>query len=363
MIKIKYPKNINDFHKDYIKIFNFKSNKYVDEFFPKATKFKSLNDILVMSMKDMIQFKISNKSNLEYCEEELNKIFDYEEFRSKITNFFMKYQKELDLSTCYFCNINYIYSFENKYCNSLDFILYVSKKELEEVKSIGEKTSIGLINHRNKHQINSISDIPKNVLPINKKKAIEDHTENMKYNHFTLDHLLSQSENPVFALSLYNLIPCCSVCNSKFKHSSSLVEDFNDLKFIPTHQKIRFNRDVKFKLFFNNEYKVTQDINTNKIKIVLKNNDLRYRKFISTFKLYNRYQNHAHSIKELIQKKKKYSESYIKNISRMLNRSTVEIKKDIFGKEIFHGELSKVPLTKLKRDTWEIISKKYVVIK
>ena len=63
----------------------------------------------------------------------------------------------------------------------------------------------------------------------------------------------------------------------------------------------------------------------------------------------------------MIQKKKKYSETYIKNISEMLDKPQLEVKKDIFGKEIFEGELSKIPLTKLKRDIWEIISNTNII--
>lgn len=361
MIKIKYPKNINDFHNDYLKIFNFNPNICINEFFPKGTKLKTLNEILLMPINEILEFKILNDFNLKYSKEKLEEIFKYEKFQTNITKFFMKYQKELELSTCYFCNINYIYSFENNYCNDLDFMLYASKKELEEIKSIGEETSKKLIAYRNNNQINTTTSIPKHVLSTNKKIAIKNHTENMKFNHFTLDHLLSQSENPLFALSLYNLVPSCSTCNSKFKHTISLVKDVNDLKFIPTYKKINFDKNVKFKLFFNDECKIARNININKLKIILKSNDLRYAKFISTFKLYNRYQNHSHFVEEMIQKKKKYSETYIKNISEMLDKPQLEVKKDIFGKEIFEGELSKIPLTKLKRDIWEIISNTNII--
>lgn len=361
MIQIKYPKNINDFHNDYLKIFNFKPNIYINELFPSGTKLKTLNEILIMPINEILEFKKLNHSNLNYSKIQLEEIFKYDEFQNMITQFFMKYQKELQLSTCYFCNINYIYSFENNYCNDLDFILYASKKELEQVKLIAGRTSEKLIDYRKNNQINAITSIPTNILSPKRKTAIKNHTENMKFNHFTLDHLLSKSENPLFSLSLYNLVPSCSTCNSKFKHTKSLVEDGNDLKFIPTNDKITFDKDVKFKLFFNDECKATQKINPNKLRIVLKSNDLRYSKFISIFKLYNRYQNHNHFIEEMIQKKKKYSKTYINKIAKMINKPELEIKKDIFGKEIFEGELSKIPLTKLKRDIWEIISNTNII--
>lgn len=356
MIQIKYPKNINDFHNDYLNIFDFNPNVISQELF----SIETLNKILLMPIDEILKFK-KNNYHLVYSEEKVKEILEYEKFQSSITQFFMKYQKELELSTCYFCNINYIYSFENNYCNDLDFILYASKKELEQINLIGEQTSKKLITYRNNNRINTINSIPKDILSTAKKTAIKNHTENMKFNHFTLDHLLSQSENPLFALSLYNLVPSCSTCNSKFKHAQSLVNDEKDLKFIPTYKKINFDKNVKFKLFFNDECKIGRNVNIKKLKIILKSNDLIYAKFISTFKLYNRYQNHSHLVEEMIQKKKKYSETYIKNIAKMFNQAELEVKKDIFGKEIFEGELSKIPLTKLKRDIWEIISNTNII--
>ena len=123
MIQIKYPKNINDFHNDYLNIFDFNPNVISQELF----SIETLNKILLMPIDEILKFK-KNNYHLVYSEEKVKEILEYEKFQSSITQFFMKYQKELELSTCYFCNINYIYSFENNYCNDLDFILYASKK-------------------------------------------------------------------------------------------------------------------------------------------------------------------------------------------------------------------------------------------
>ncbi len=36
-----------------------------------------------------------------------------------------------------------------------------------------------------------------------------------------LDHFIDKAKHPYFSVSLYNLIPCCSVCNSSFKGSKN----------------------------------------------------------------------------------------------------------------------------------------------
>ena len=52
--------------------------------------------------------------------------------------------------------------------------------------------------------------------------------------YFTLDHVLCKSKNPFSALSLYNLVPCCHICNSKFKTTRTLVNTPDEAKLSPT---------------------------------------------------------------------------------------------------------------------------------
>lgn len=70
-----------------------------------------------------------------------------------------------------------------------------------------------------------------------------------------LDHFLSKAEFPYFAISLFNLIPCCHICNSRYKltkefsistHIHPYTESFDDyFKFsiepTPTGRKIAIN--------------------------------------------------------------------------------------------------------------------------
>jgi len=345
MIKIKYPSDTRQFHQDYIDIFD--SIDLTQKFCG-----KSIKELLIMPIDEIVNFKITNIGS-NYYDDKKN-IFNYDSYQKKIAQFFMKYQDELNLSTCYFCNINHIYSFKNEYCNTLDFILYASKSELEQVKLIANATSKKIIKFRTENDIMKFDDIPSNILTSARKQNIINKIE-AQYNHFTLDHLIEKSSHPLFALSLYNLIPSCSVCNSKFKHTISLVEDTIDLKFIPSYKDSKLNEDVKFKLYFDDECEEEINIDLDKIKIVLKSDDRVYRKYISTFKLYSRYQNHTHIVENIIQKSKKYSDTKLKQMAKITGKSVSEIKRDIFGDEVFDDNIGDVPLGKLKRDVYEKI--------
>ena len=97
--------------------------------------------------------------------------------------------------------------------------------------------------------------------------------------------------------------------------------------------------------------------NLTDFKIDMEYHEERYATFIGTFKLRGRYQFHKQEALELLKLKKRYSHTQIQKIMDLLNENELaetysldEIEKDLFGKEIFEGELYEKPLTKYKRD-------------
>lgn len=71
-----------------------------------------------------------------------------------------------------------------------------------------------------------------------------------------------------------------------------------------------------------------------------------------TDKLNSRYRYHKDIALELLNKQQDYSYSKITEISKIIGKTKKEIKKDLFGKEIFEGDLHEKPFTKLKRDIY-----------
>jgi hypothetical protein len=45
----------------------------------------------------------------------------------------------------------------------------------------------------------------------------------------SLDHFYDKDTYPFLAISIFNLVPCCHICNSKFKHTKNFynLEDLH----------------------------------------------------------------------------------------------------------------------------------------
>jgi hypothetical protein len=171
-------------------------------------------------------------------------------------------------------------------------------------------------------------------------------------NHFTLDHVLDKASYPVAALSLYNFVPCCYSCNSKFKQKKQFVT--RNVELSPTSEYFSFSEKVTFGMQFPlsvnktyNEIKKEEDF---VLKFNIKGDKDEFENYIKVFKLRARYKFHKGEIVRLITKRKTYSDSQIREIAKLVNRSTAEVKKDLFGEELFLKIQSDKPLSKLKYD-------------
>ena len=197
--------NITNHHKSTItleEIFeNFKTNKigYFDTIF-KNISFKCLT-IGNFRTVQKIKNQIGKKEN-KY----IKFIFDYTDLQTdKIKPFF---EENLDISTCYYCNIDFVNTYN---------------------------------------------------------------TKSGKKNKFTLDHFYDKATYPYLAFSLYNLIPSCYTCNSKLKKNeefknlapSSKKYDFETkVKFKlflddsckNLHVKSKENIDIPLKENYTNQY-------------------------------------------------------------------------------------------------------------
>ena len=177
-----------------------------------------------------------------------------------------------------------------------------------------------------------------NIDFINKFKTSKNNTKN----NFTLDHFFDKAKYPYLALSLYNLVPSCYVCNSKVKHKDSIGD------ISPTSKNFDFDTKVKFKTFITD--KNLQIKNTNDFDILLKEDfTTDYEQYINTLELDGRYQYHKYKVLELIEKRKAYPDSRIKELAMVAKKTEEEVKQDIFG-EYLSNDLHKHPLSKLIKD-------------
>ncbi len=280
-VKKKFDKLKNEYPYNVI----FYDISFSDIIFVEPEKIRCLINKIELRIieQSKIKFtKINNKKKFIYdVKEKLKEVFDYEKKFQKVISPF--FERELETRTCYFCNIHYV----NEY-----------KVDEEKYK-----------------------------------------------NEFTLDHYYDKGSYPYLALSLYNLIPSCYICNSKLKKTIELDT------FAPNAEDFDFNQKVKFKLFLTESCKDLNIKNKENIDIKLKEHySNEYEKYIEVFKLNERYKAHKDIVFEMIKNAELYPESRLKELQDLTGIPYQQIKQDIFSLIDDNADLSKEPFSKLKRD-------------
>ena len=149
-----------------------------------------------------------------------------------------------------------------------------------------------------------------------------------------------------FALSFYNLIPCCSICNHiKRDNNKKLLNPYFDgfgdkLSFHINHRDfVLWNKEIVVDFTFSKE------CDSEFIEKSTNN--------ISEFALKELYGQHKDYIEEIIRKAYSYNESFydglIHDFSK-LDMTPAEIKRLIFGNYIDLTDNEKRPLSKITRD-------------
>jgi hypothetical protein len=148
---------------------------------------------------------------------------------------------------------------------------------------------------------------------------------------FEFDHFYLKSKYPYLALSFYNLIPSCHVCNSNFKGSKDFTINNNIHPYIEG-----FSSDVVFSIkprsiqFINGNHsayriKFKKGINSNwdqqKIKAAFEN--------ITTFRITELHNMHKDYVDEIIQKSIVYNPDYISGLFNQFQGSLFKNVEDV----------------------------------
>jgi len=291
MIKIPYQPNFAD---DYYALFSkFKvQNDSFETYYNTHLKSElndySLRDIVCGDFEKLDEIKTSIGSKYSSKNNIVKQVFNYDKAKSKtitlkisklqpkIAKFF---EDNIEVHTCYFCNIEFINKFST----------------------------------------------------LTKTK-----------NGFTLDHFMDKGTYPYLALSLYNLVPSCYVCNSKVKGTQPIGG------VAPTSQKFDFDDKVKFKTFLSNPNLQVDD--EADIELFLKEDfSDKYQNYLQVLELDGRYDYHKYRVIEMIQKRKDYPDSRIKEFAQLTQKTVEEVKQDLFGIYL-KEDLNKRPLSKLIKD-------------
>lgn len=218
-----------------------------------------------------------------------------------------------------------------------------SIKKLLNYESWIKTTNDSTYRHFNAYHLAEKLDIPTCVYcnRIYTKTVIS--SSGKKISRPTFDHWFPKDQFPLLALSFYNLIPSCSVCNSGVKGSLPLS--------ILTHFHPYFeNPNESFKYTFSYDHK---DYDKFTFKIITEKNDKFSQNSIASFQLKEIYKAHEDEIEDLRKIKDSYSESYLDMLeSNILGISLdrEEIYRLAFGVHFQEAMYNRRPLSKMKKD-------------
>ena len=205
-------------------------------------------------------------------------IFNYSEYwAKKIGAFFISKYDKLKISTCFYCDMNYVFPYE-----SID----------------------------------------------------------TKIRMFDLDHFFENADSPLTAISLYNFIPSCQVCNSRIKHDKPFnilyhlenEQDINDFNCIsPSSANYKFDENVKI-MVVENSSGIGFFGETSKFDIIFDTDEKDYKRVIKGFNLQERY--NFPMIKkqalELLNCKRQFPDTRIQKIADFFNNNYYDVYSAIF---------------------------------
>ena len=188
-----------------------------------------------------------------------------------------------------------------------------------------------------------------------------------KYVFPSFDHFYPKEVYPLLALSFYNLIPSCNVCNSDYKGT----KDPNDLKNVSykiLHPYTMFQIDhfsfdfipEKYEDLVGKNKKI--DLTINYKNDIVKSN---LENSINFFGVLENYKNHLDLIQDIIDKKIAFSDKYLATVESVYKdldfHKTYKI---LFETHYEDDKLYKLPFSKLKKDIYdklEEIRKKSII--
>ena len=185
---------------------------------------------------------------------------------------------------------------------------------------------------------------------------------------FDIDHFFQKEQYPIFALSLYNFVPCCQVCNSRVKGSGNFKNLYNlgsritnkDIYFLlrisPTSPYYQFYENTKIGIYpalseSNKIWQYNDDLDMYKIQFDCDKNGP-YQKVIDALQLDGRYNSisiKAHA-KYLENIKKKYTDEYILEIATFLTKAGWMTTEKQIKEVIFHLDERYILLKKMHKD-------------
>lgn len=369
MLKIQYPEDRAELNGSYLRLFDISemqekldaalSSTLFDDFRP-----IEIETLLIGSIEELadIIFSFSSiRSIPNSVIDELKKIFNYDDgglnsgrtYQPDIARFFSENRMHIKLCSCYFCNIDYISSFSvlKEYRNVIEFLQYATRTELKVIEGVGDVSAGYIKNQRSvSGGIVDLEDLQFSRNDEAIKIQLRAWDVELRKSQFTLDHFISKAKHPLVALSLYNLIPSCYSCNSKFKGNQAVVEALEHTYLSATSDNFNFHEDVKFQVFTESDVLLPDRVDDFYVWLTPSINEDDYNKFIRIFKLNSRYEIHKQDALNLMKKNRSYRPDKLRQIAELLGVSVEQVTRDVFGDEVFVEDECELPKSKFKKD-------------
>lgn len=247
-----------------------------------------LERIIIGEPKELIQFSESILNIIgenETLLKDLKKVFNYKWFISKTVNRYSGYDlaSRLDISTCTYCNRNYTNT----------------------------------------------------VITKQGKKLIRPQ----------FDHYFDKDSHPLLALSFFNLIPSCSICNTSVKHKKEFkLNTHPHPYFDDILGEFEFNFSFTKDPYYKNGLKVSVDVE----------NDWFTKNYLNDLAIEEVYSAHTDILYDLLLSKQAYSDRYLSiledTVLKGFNLSRDEIYRLVYGVHLAEKDFQKRPFSKFKKD-------------
>ena len=195
---------------------------------------------------------------------------------------------------------------------------------------------------------------------------------------YQLDHFLGKKNHPLFALSLFNLVPSCAFCNGPALKGSKSIGYTS-----PWEKNYSFNHLYRFGLQTSSQFRKglaqqLEDLESGESNTLVGGNDIAigletqrewidnppegmserqlkeqqkdFETMIGVLKLRQRYQLHWEEVKRIVEKKVLYPDSMITELARIAKMEENVIKQHLFEPKSHADTSDRTPLSKLSHD-------------
>ena len=207
-------------------------------------------------------------------------------------------------------------------------IVNKAAQDVFNFKSFTKKIAMFLDNPINQYEVH-------NCVYCDSTKVSVFYHHNRSVRRFEIEHVLDKGSCPLVALSLYNLVPACSICNGPALKGTKLIGHTNEeIKHLsPTNPSYDFWHKVLFviKSKSPNISDIDKISNAGYYEIDFYYKDKVYANVVDLFGLKDRYNtDFLHEALRYLDLKDKYTNRQILDIAKILGKTYDEVYEDIF---------------------------------